>query len=963
MNKLRPLANWATATPRRLYITFFTISVLPLLLFFAFAHTVFLHQAKSKALEQSSKVAALVSKLVQERIDEDQVLVESVASRPALLEAMQRRDLAAVTDHLAATESLRPDFTFLSVYDLDGTMRAIYPPDPKVVNRNFASRDWYKGVIRTNSPYVSEFYETAVTPPHWVVAVAVPMRNAQGKTGAILMAAQDLETVGHQLRELMSQGTSKVLIVDQNDHDFGISDLSVSSPQDLRDVGRRALSGQTGSELLMRGRDQEVIGYAPARDIHWGVLIETPTSAIRKSLWAYEQNLGLLGMMFVILALVSGGVIASMYRRLHDLQAHTRLIIDRAHDAFISMNAEGLITEWNTQAQHTFGWSRAEAEGQPWEAVIVPERDRSRHREGFERFATTGEGRIMNRRLRMAALHRDGSEFPVEFSISPIRLRNSYTFSVFLRDVSESVHYQKQIEEQNAELAARNREVERANNLKSQFLANMSHELRTPLNAIIGFSDLMSDGVTGPLTEKQQHFLKRIREGGKHLLQLINDILDLSKIEAGQVTLNCEAFNLRGIVPEVVSVIRPLAMAKKITVEEAYEHGATLCADRVRFKQVLFNLLSNAVKFTPEGGKVRIDSTVSHGQLFISVTDTGVGLAPSDQEVVFEEFRQVQNSSTKPNEGTGLGLAITKRLVEQHGGKISLRRELGKGSTFTVSFPVTAQPVQEPTNWTSLERERASDDEEKPLVLVVDDDSSAQELLATFLSDDYRVAIAANGKEAVAKASELQPDCITLDILMPGGSGLETLERLRNKPETSHIPVVIVSIVDEQNVGFALGAASYFVKPVKKEALLAAIRQHVRTKSPADAEILIIDDDPQCRDILTEMLREGGYKLRTAVNGVEGLKLLKKHCPQAILLDLAMPEMDGFDVLTNIHAHHPELRDVPVFVITAKDLSDKDIAFLRNKVRALFRKSGPWTQELLAAVNRSTKTRQQVVAL
>jgi CheY-like chemotaxis protein/two-component sensor histidine kinase len=472
----------------------------------------------------------------------------------------------------------------------------------------------------------------------------------------------------------------------------------------------------------------------------------------------------------------------------------------------------------------------------------------------------------------------------------------------------------------------------------------------------------MSEGIPGPLTEKQQHYLRRIREGGKHLLQLINDILDLSKIEAGQVTLNCEAFNLRGIVPEVVSVIRPLAMTKKISVEEAYEHDAMLSADRVRFKQILYNLLSNAVKFTPEGGKVRIDSSIAGDQLSISVSDTGVGLAPSDQALIFEEFRQVQNSSTKPNEGTGLGLAITKRLVEQHGGTIAVKSELGKGSTFTVSFPVSAERAPGPVKWTPVDRVRASE-EERPLVLVVDDDSSAQELLATFLVDEYRVAIAANGKDAIAKASELQPDCITLDILMPGGSGLETLNRLRNNRETSHIPVVIVSIVDEENVGFALGAASYFVKPVKKDALLAAIRQHVRTKSPEDSEILIIDDDPQCRDLLTEMLTEGGYRLRTAVNGVEGLKLLKKHCPQAILLDLAMPEMDGFDVLKQIHTHHPELRDVPVFVITARDLNDKDIAFLRSKVRALFRKSGPWTKELLAAVNRATKTRQEVVAL
>ncbi|HVH85814.1 MAG TPA: response regulator [Terriglobales bacterium] len=962
MNKLRPLASWTTATPRRLYITFFTISVLPLLLFFTFAHSVFLHQAKRKVSEQSSKAAALVSKLVQERIEEDKVLIESIGGRPALLQAMQQRNLAVVTDHLAQAHSLRPDFTFLSVYDLDGTMRALYPPDAKVLNRNFAYRDWYKGVTRNDAPYVSEFYETAVAPPHWVVAVAVPMRNRQGKTAAILMAAQDLEEVGHQLRELTSQGTSKVSLVDQNSHDFGISTFTVSSPQDLREVGSRALSGRTGSELLMRGKEQEVVGYAPVPTIHWGVLIEVPTSAIRTAIWAYEQSLALLGMMFVGLALVSGGVIASIYRRLHETQAHTRLIIDRAQDAFIEMNAEGVITEWNTQAERTFGWPRVEAIGRPLETVIFPERDRARHRRGLQRFLTTGEGRILNKRIRLSAVHRDGREIPVEFSISPIQVRNSYRFNAFLRDVSESVRYQQQIEEQNEQLAARNREVERANSLKSQFLANMSHELRTPLNAIIGFSDLMSDGVTGQLNEKQQHFLKRIRDGGRHLLQLINDILDLSKIEAGHVTLNHERFTLRGIIPEVVSVIRPLAMTKKITVEEAYEHGATLSADRVRFKQVLFNLLSNAVKFTPEGGKVRIDSSISDGQVFISVTDTGIGLAPDDQEVIFEEFRQVESSTTKLNEGTGLGLAITKRLVEQHGGKITVSSELGKGSTFTVSFPISHEPAPEPAKWAPVDRERVSG-EEKPLVLVVDDDSSAQELLATFLRDEYRVAIASNGKEAIAKAAELQPDCITLDILMPGRSGLDTLERLRTKPETADIPVVIVSIVDEENVGFALGAASYFVKPVKQDALLAAIRQHVKAKSPSDAEILIIDDDPHCRDLLTEMLRSGGYRPRTAVNGAEGLRLLKKYCPQAILLDLAMPEMDGFDVITHIHSHHPEVREVPIFVITARDLSESDLRFLRSKVRALFHKSGPWTRELIEAVNRATKAQQPVAAV
>jgi len=959
MNKLRSAIKRITVTPVRLYFAFFIVSVLPLLLFFAVAHNVFLRQARMKVSQQSSRAAALVSKLIEERIEQDAVLVGSIGSRPTLLHAVEQHDLAAITDHLARAHALRPDFDVLGVCDPDGTLRAIYPPDANLLNRNFAHRDWYKGVIRTRAPYVSEFFQTAVAPQQWVVALAVPIRDSHEKVAGILIAVQNLETVGHQLREMTSEGTSKIFIVDQSGHDLGISDLSVTTLPDLHAVTERADAGQTGSELLMRDKEQELIGYAPVRRLHWAVLVQVPTSAIRKAIWGYEQSMLLVGFLFVLLAMISGGIVASFYRRLHDAQAHTRLIIDRAHDAFIEMNQEGLITEWNAQAERIFGWTRTEALGQKLENLIIPEKFRRLHQQGLERFVKTAESRIVGKRMRLSALHFDGHEFPVEFSVSPIQVGKSYRFNAFLRDISETVRYETQIEEQNEQLALRNREVERANKLKSQFLANMSHELRTPLNAIIGFSDLMSDGVTGPLSEKQQHFLKRIREGGKHLLQLINDILDLSKIEAGQVILKPEAFNLKGIVPEVVSVIRPLAMAKKIRLEEAYEADAKLNADRVRFKQILFNLLSNAVKFTPESGKIRVESSRSDGYISISVNDTGIGLAAEDQDLIFEEFRQVENG-TKPSEGTGLGLAITKRLVEQHGGTISVSSELGKGSTFTVTFPASQDPAHEPAKWAPID-DKGVEKKERALVLIVDDDPSAQELLVNFLQDEYRVAIATNGKEAITRAAELQPGCITLDILMPGGSGLDTLERLRNCGDTSHIPVVVVSIVDERNVGFALGAASYFVKPVNKEDLLAAVRQHVKAKTPADAEILIMDDDEQCRDLLTEMLRDGGYRARTAANGIEGMKLLKERRPQAILLDLAMPEMDGFDVLTQIHNCHPEFLNVPVFVITARDLTESDLRFLRSKVRALFYKSGPWTKDLLEAVNRATHTRQQVV--
>src|SRR6266478_1712718 len=307
----------------------------------------------------------------------------------------------------------------------------------------------------------------------------------------------------------------------------------------------------------------------------------------------------------------------------------------------------------------------------------------------------------------------------------------------------------------NRELDLRNREVERATNLKSKFLASMSHELRTPLNAIVGFSDLLAEQTAGELNDKQKRFVNHIKEGSAHLLQLINDILDLSKIEAGQLEIRCEDFQVQDALPEVLSTIRPLAMAKNIEVQQKLRTDRPVYADRVRFKQILYNLLSNAVKFTPKGGRIEIDCFESAGQIGLSVADTGIGIGPEDQKVVFEEFRQVEGKRGAVNEGTGLGLAITKRLVEQQGGNISLSSEPGRGSQFTFTLPAgsdVSRPALAKHSHTLPATTSSSSG--KPLVLVVDDETSARELLASYLNSEYRIAFAESGVEAVEKAAQ-----------------------------------------------------------------------------------------------------------------------------------------------------------------------------------------------------------------
>jgi signal transduction histidine kinase/DNA-binding response OmpR family regulator len=503
----------------------------------------------------------------------------------------------------------------------------------------------------------------------------------------------------------------------------------------------------------------------------------------------------------------------------------------------------------------------------------------------------------------------------------------------------------------NKELELTNREVERANQLKSQFLASMSHELRTPLNAILGFSELLSREDLITKTDKYKRWTEHIVHGGKHLLQLVNDVLDLSKIEAGHIELTLENFAVETAIPEVLSNIRQLAMTKKIQVDLQNKPGVTVYADRIRFKQVLYNLLSNAVKFTPGGGKITLSVTGDDRLAHISVTDTGIGIRPEDQKVVFDEFRQVGKTTRGVTEGTGLGLAITKRLVERQSGTIALSSELGKGSKFTFSLPLS-QDVTETQPATSSTG--AVSDRKRPLVLVVDDETPSRELLVSYLSPEgYETTTASSGAEALVKALELLPDAITLNMLMPGKNGWEILHRLKTTPATAAIPIVIVSIVDDKGRGFALGASEYLVKPVKKEVLLVALKKHLGDSGPY--KILVVDDEDTSLQLASQVLESAGYVPLLARSGGEGLDLLTKNTVDAMVLDLMMPEMDGFEMLRKLK-DSPATHDLPVFVLTAKDLTPADKDFLFVATQGFFRKGEFWKEELLAQLRVVTST-------
>jgi len=474
------------------------------------------------------------------------------------------------------------------------------------------------------------------------------------------------------------------------------------------------------------------------------------------------------------------------------------------------------------------------------------------------------------------------------------------------------------------EIAVANKELERVSRLKSEFLANMSHELRTPLNAIIGFSEVLQDSTFGSLNDRQKRYVGNVLESGRHLLVLVNDILDISKVEAGYMELHREILDVKALLAEVTERIVSLANNKQITLQiEDRSESPLIDADRARFMQILLNLLSNAIKFTSPGGTVSVSYEVHSQFVAIAVKDTGIGIPENDQARIFDEFEQVDSSLGRTQEGTGLGLALTKRLVELHGGTISVQSAQGEGSIFTVTVPRAEQA--EPVSGTRGD------------VLVVEDDPAARELLGVYLtSAGYGVQWAGRVAEVLPRALEIQPVAITLDLSLADEMGWPALEQLKAHPQTRAIPVVIISILDEQQLGFALGAGAYLSKPVARQELLDVLERLVGGKSLTSDQlirVLAVDDQPEALELIALALEGTRYRLMRATNGTVALELLATQNPDLLIVDLMMEPVSGFEVIEAAVAD-PKTRHIPIVVWTAKDLSAEDILRLSGSVAA-----------------------------
>lgn len=691
---------------------------------------------------------------------------------------------------------------------------------------------------------------------------------------------------------------------------------------------------------------------------------------------------------FITLLGIQAAHAIEKFKLIDDLSRTTNYlnnILTNSADMIITTDINGMIVEFNPAGTRLLGYSKEEMVGTSIERLWVePEKRKTLIERVFKDSYVSNFNTLLKKK--------DGSL--VEISLTISALRDEHGKIIGTVGISKDITYEKKLAqalelrnlelqklnesleekviERTQDLQRANRELEKSNKLKSQFIATMSHELRTPLNSILGFSDLLLDEIFGPISEKQKRYIKNINNSGNHLLQLINNVLDIAKIESGKMELCYETFDPYLAIKEVETVIKPLTDRKKLNLSIMTLGDVNfIAADKVKFKQILYNLLSNAVKFTDDGGSINVfireikdtsNTFVENNivnNLEVVVEDTGIGIKQEDQQRIFSEFEQVDSNLSRRYEGTGLGLALTKKLIELHGGEIRVESEEGKGSRFTFTMPIL--DISELCK--SPEQDKIFLDEEDikdylselikgrsdfPLIMIIEDDRVTSELISLYLAHEgYKVAHVFNGAEAITKIKECKPFAIILDIMMPNKDGWDILQEIKSDDEIKDIPVIIYSIVDNKELGFALGATDFFVKPIDRKLLIDRVNElNIKSRGDKKTTILCIDDNEETLTYLNDVFVSAGYNVISASSGRKGIEIAINNIPDLIILDIMMPDISGFEV-AHILKNKAETSLIPIIIFTAKELSINDRLKLAGKVKKIMQKTHFTRDDLL----------------
>ena len=630
-------------------------------------------------------------------------------------------------------------------------------------------------------------------------------------------------------------------------------------------------------------------------------------------------------------------------------------------DAIVTITGDGTILDFNPAATQIFGFEHEEAIGQNVK-VLMPLNQRQHHDEQVDRYTKTGESKVVGRRREFQGRHKDGRTFPIELTLTDLSVHGEKLFVGIIRDITDEKAAQAEIEASRIQLKQlldeRTEQVEVANQateMKSGFLANMSHELRTPLNVIMGITELLKEDAEDEGQTDMIEPLERVHRSSTHLLQLINDILDLSKIEAGKIELHVETIKLDSLLDDIRASAAILVQKNENTFEMDVDDGLGIVnTDLVRLKQILTNLVGNACKFTTSGQiKLHVYSPpANEGQssrLIFDVSDTGIGMTEEQMDGLFEEFKQADSSTTKKFGGTGLGLAISRSLAQLLGGDITVKSVYGKGSTFQLTIPYTPSGTEK---LTAMQSETpATMPNPGTTILVVDDSKVARQNICNGLHrQGFITCEAGDGAEALRIAREVIPDAITLDISMPDIMGWDVLAALKASEETQHIPVILCSVLDKTQRGISLGAVEHLTKPVDRSKLRATILKHIN--DCAAMTVLVVDDESSVRQQIQRALNDDNIDVIEAEHGEDALEQIAVRTPDLIILDLMMPRMDGFELLEQLRRKN-ETGGIPIMILTSKELDKAERELLETATQNIFSKGQNSIEEIVSQIEKS----------
>jgi PAS domain S-box-containing protein len=678
-NNRHSTARW------RLYASLVVCSVLPLLLFVYAADRSLRRTSIKNLLQQTGPAADLAAGAIEERLASAKTSLAALAADPALFHASSRNDRDRLTAYLRTAHELKQEVASFAIYGANGARIAAYPDVGNQPQANASSSDWFILAMQAHA-YVSGIGSVENKPG---LTVAVPINASH--PAAVLAATYSVDTVQSWTKSVSPSAMKWISVVDQNG--TVVAGAALDSTTLLHDAGSRSevkqvLAGQDGTEFLWQNGKRILVTRRPLPALHWGVLVEIPASEIDDAFWKAERPLAYIALVFLVLSLTVGIVIASLYRKLRNSEDHTRQIITTATDAFIAIDLHGAVTDWNPKAEELFGWSRAEAVGQKLHETIVPPQYRESHLLGLKRFQATGEGPVLNKRLELSALHRDGHEFPVELSISHSEKNGQDHFNAFLHDITQRKLAEKEIVMLNAELHSRVVELEERNKALEAFSYSVSHDVRAPLRNIAGFSEILQDEFARQLTPAGLDYLARIQTNVVRMQRLVADLLRFARL--GEKGLQVEPTDLNEVVREVMAGFETDLADRKVTFEIS-SLPVAFC-DRGLVTQVFWNLLANAIKFTGTRphAVIAVGESIQNGEQVLFVRDNGVGFDMKQADRLFAAFQRLHRSDEF--EGTGVGLATVQRIVIKHHGRIWAESAPGQGAVFFFSLqPQKAQ--------------------------------------------------------------------------------------------------------------------------------------------------------------------------------------------------------------------------------------------------------------------------------